>query len=87
MTNHEKLGTVWCEPGKGAYLDVLLKAAGLPVNAEDELYRTDLALTGLPMQDYDKERIRYCVLIRDKSSSIHISLQTAIQLIGDNYES
>lgn len=61
-TSRVRLGTAWTTPGQGARLDVLLRLAGEQTKDGDERLVTDLQLTGYPMQDYDRERIRQVTL-------------------------
>ena len=53
-----ELGTMWVDPGKGERLDVLLAALGEPSKRGDDKRGTNLRLTGAPIQEYDRQRLR-----------------------------
>ena len=56
------LGTDWTKTGEGERLDKLLVALGEPVRPGDETRKTNLKLTGFPVTEYDRERIRHVTL-------------------------
>jgi len=52
------LGTDWTAPGEGDDLATILQALGGCVKVGDETRRTNIRLTGEPIQEYDRQRIR-----------------------------
>lgn len=63
------LGTKWVARGEGANVENLCGIGNLVPLFTIRRFKTNLALTGRPIQDYDKERIEAAVADAERANA------------------